>query len=284
MPIVLATFNVKDLFEPEPAKLDNLARFFAEMGADVVGLQEVGSEASLAALLARVPELGYTERVVGTADARGIRNVLVSRLPVVTSRVHTAAVLDFPRFSVIDPPPFGTRIPLRRGVPYARVRAPSTGDVDIFVAHFKSGRPVLELDGNGAPIEPRTERERAAGDLRALVWRASEALFVRSLVDEVLVADPLAKVAVVGDLNDTLASLPVRVVCGTSLLPCAVGHSILHGNVFAQIDHVLASVPLAQRVQEARFLNESLRDHSALEPNDLPTADSDHAPVVVRFG
>jgi endonuclease/exonuclease/phosphatase family metal-dependent hydrolase len=288
MPLTLATYNVKDLFEPVREKLDDLAGKLEEMNADVVGLEEVGSVEALDALVRRVAPLSYTERVVGTEDKRGIRNVVLSRLPIVASRVHTATELPFPRFGVNDASPFGARIGLRRGVVRARILAPGLGEVDVLVAHFKSGRPVPLLDGGEQPILPTTETEYAEGMLRALAARAAEALFVRGIVDGLLASNSAARVAVVGDLNDGPASLPLRIVCGKSLAPCTsrlpaeARWSILHRGAKEQLDHVLASQELASHVTEARFLNAGLRDHSLLDPS-ITTVDSDHAPLVVRF-
>jgi endonuclease/exonuclease/phosphatase family metal-dependent hydrolase len=288
MPLTLCTFNVKDFFEPTRDKVEHIAARLEQANADVVGLEEVGPEEALEALVVRVRSLGYA-KVVGTADKRGIRNALLSRLPIVTSRVHTAAELPFPRFGVNDRSPFGPRIPLRRGIVHARVQAPGLGAVDVLVVHFKSGRPVPLLDGAELPIPPVTEKEYAEGMLRALAARASEALFVRGIVDGVFANDAAANVAVVGDMNDGPASLPVRVVCGKSLLPCDVGipqdvrFSILHHGMRQQLDHVLASRDLAAKVASAAFLNEGLRDHSLLDPEGPMTPDSDHAPLVVRF-
>jgi endonuclease/exonuclease/phosphatase family metal-dependent hydrolase len=292
MPLTLSTFNVKDFFEPLPDKIEHIATRLEQADADVVGLQEVGPEEVLDALLWRLAQLEYS-KVVGTADKRGIRNVLLSRLPIVRSRVHTAAELPFPRFGVNDRSPFGPRIPLRRGIVQARVQAPGLGDVDVIVVHFKSGRPVLQLDGAEMPILPTTEREYAEGTLRAVSSRASEALFVRGIVDGLLANDAAAKVAVVGDMNDGPESLAVSIVCGRSLLPCDLEipqerrWSILHHGYKRQLDHVLASRELTKRVSAAAFLNDGLRDHSLLEllpDGGGPVApDSDHAPLVVRF-
>jgi endonuclease/exonuclease/phosphatase family metal-dependent hydrolase len=188
---------------------------------------------------------------------------------------------------------------------HARVAAPLTGEVDVLVAHFKSGRAVPMLDPTGAPLAPApigpqpgvvAERERAEGMLRALVVRASEALFVRGVVDGALANDLHAKVAVVGDLNDTPGSLPVRIVTGyevgasTHLASCAnvvapeARGSIVVGGAREQIDHILASPALFARLESARFLNEELRDHGKIPREELPTVDSDHAPFVARFG
>jgi endonuclease/exonuclease/phosphatase family metal-dependent hydrolase len=294
MPLTLATFNVKNLLEvPSREKVAWIARTLGECDADVVGLQEIGPPELLAAVVAELPRAGYGPPVVGTPDARGIRCALVSRVPVTTSRVHTAEALDFPVYQADDPPPFGRRIPLRRGVVHARVEAAGLGPVDVLVAHFKSPLPVALRDASGREVEPRAAREAAEGMLRSLVWRAAEALHVRAIVDALLAERAGALVAVVGDLNDVPGSVVVRALQGDregSLLDCTTRvpaerrYSAIHAGARIQIDHVLASQPLYAQLTAARFVNEALREH-VVRPDgeELPTIDSDHAPVVVRF-
>lgn len=306
----VVTYNVKDLFEVgsrsapaalrDPAlarphfeaKLDSLARQLARAAADVVALQEVGSAEVVRALTARLPQLGYGPPVMGTADARGIQCAIVSRLPVLESGVHTAEWLPFPAFVAGDPPPFGARIPLRRGVPYARVDAGALGPVDVLVAHFKSNRGMPLRDAQGGEIPPVTPRDFAEAHLRSLVWRSAEALFVRGRVDDRLAVDAARHVIVAGDLNDQPGSHVVRVVTGggpSALLPCADAvpaarrFSIFLRGAPQQIDHLLVTPGLRARLDSARFLNEELRDHGELDPEAAPTTDSDHAPFVVSF-
>jgi endonuclease/exonuclease/phosphatase family metal-dependent hydrolase len=300
MPLTLATFNVKNLLcSPTGGKaalrekVAWIARMLGECDADVAGLQEIGPPDLLDAVLAELPRRGYGPPVVGTPDARGIRCALVSRVPVTMSRVHTAEALDFPVYQAGDPPPFGRRIPLRRGVVHARVEAEGLGAVDILVAHFKSPRPVALRDASGREVEPRTAREAAEGTLRGLVWRAAEALHVRAIVDAVLGSQARSLVAVVGDLNDVPGSVVVRTLQGDgdgSLLDCAARipaerrFSAVHAGARIQIDHVLASQPLYARLATARFVNEGLREHVApADGEEPPTVDSDHAPLVARF-
>jgi endonuclease/exonuclease/phosphatase family metal-dependent hydrolase len=313
MTLTLATFNVKDLLLPRDdgertvlgAKLAFIAQMLRACDADVVGLQEVGPMELVRAVLDRLDGQGYGEPVMGTADARGIRCALLSRVPVVEARVHTAESLPFPVFQDGDPPPFGARIPLRRGVVHARVDAPGFGPVDILVAHFKSSRPVPARDTSGRERQATSTHMRSEGAVRSVVWRAAEALYVRRLVDDVLATDPDARVAVVGDLNDLPLSPAVRAVQGTGageLFDCAAGvdakarFSTLHDGRRTQIDHVLASAALYPRLQDARFLNADLREHAPVRPrpsapddgwvgvSEPPTVDSDHAPLVTRFG
>jgi len=295
----LATFNVKDLLPPAsdtaraalPAKLDWIARMLRAVDADVVGLQEVGSAELLAAVAERMGSPTALHQVMGTTDARGIGCALLSRLPVLETRVHTAESLAFPVFVAGDSPPFGARIPLRRGIVHTRVETP-VGPVDVLVAHFKSSRPVGMRDASNQEVPPRTAREAADATLRSLVWRAAEALYVRGLVDQILEARPGARVAVTGDFNDVPHSTVLRCLRADAgavgaLADCTTGvdparrFSCFHGDSRVQIDHVLASESLRALLVGARFFNDSLRVHDV---TDTLAPDSDHAPLVVRFG
>jgi endonuclease/exonuclease/phosphatase family metal-dependent hydrolase len=303
MPLKLATFNVKDLFDAPPGdplararldeKLVTLAAVVARADADVLALQEVGSAAVLRELCARLDHGGgYGEPIVGTADARGIRCALLSRAPLLNATVHTADHLEFPGFVAGDPSPFGARIPLRRGIVHARVNGGALGAIDVLVAHFKSNRPVPLRDEAGEAMIPTTSRAFAEGHLRSMVWRAAEALFVRGLVDELHATDADRNVVVAGDLNDHAASLVVRIVTGggpnalaacAELVPEARRFSILRHGAKQQIDHVLVTQGLRKHVQSASFLNEDLRDHGDFDDDAPPAADSDHAVLVVSF-
>jgi endonuclease/exonuclease/phosphatase family metal-dependent hydrolase len=309
----LATFNVKDLLPPTseaaraalPGKLDWVARMLRTVDADVVALQEVGSAELLAAVAERLGSAVTVHQVMGTTDARGIGCALLSRLPLVETRVHTAESLAFPVFVAGDAPPFGARIPLRRGIVHARVDA-ALGPVDVLVAHFKSSRPVGVRDASNREVPPRTARESAEASLRSLVWRAAEALYVRGLVDQILASAPgrSARVAVAGDFNDVPDSAVLRCMRGAgegpransgtagggALADCTTGvdparrFSCFHGDTRVQIDHVLASESLRASLEGARFFNEALRAAGPVGAQDCLAPDSDHAPLLVRFG
>ncbi|MEO8876036.1 MAG: endonuclease/exonuclease/phosphatase family protein [Polyangiaceae bacterium] len=295
----VATYNVLNLFDARTpaeskvieAKVAFLAARIAESNADVVGLQEVGSEPLLDALLFALEQhVLYTYKVVGTPDRRGIRNVLLSRLPLKSSRVLTTPQLEFPRFVASDPAPY-TRLPLRRGIPYAEIDGGSLGSVDVMVVHFKSGRGVPLHTEEGEPIAPTVSREYGEAMIRALVFRAAEALFVRGVVDELLVADPQRKVAVIGDFNDVIDSVPVRIIRGGGVMVLQSGvdhvpkekrYTVMHGGDRKTIDHILASPALRHHLKHTQILNDHLHDHDA-GYTDEPRADSDHALVVSSF-
>ncbi len=305
MTLRIATHNLLDFFEPDAemppgwlaAKLAFVAAGLRRANADVVALQEVGSEALVRRLVeSEVPELGYTHVAFAPGDRRGIRCAILSRLPVLETHVHAAASLRFPRFVESDPEPFGERIPLRRPLVHVRVDS-SLGPVDVVTLHFKSKLGRHMQDASGQDVLDASARGYAEAQLRSLVLRSAEALFVRGLVDGLL-TEGHDKLAVLGDYNDTLDSLPVQIVRGTGrdldpalvLEPAAARvpedrrFTARHGSTPQIIDHVLLSPALAARLHTCEIFNEELRDHGPYDPEAPPATDSDHALVLAVFG
>ncbi len=290
----IATFNVKDYFDSpynEPVlaeKAKEIAQHVTRAEADLVAIQEVGSEALLRAMLAHVPfGASYTVHF-GGADRRGIGNAILSRLPVVESEAFSEEDLAFPVFRKGDPPPFPGRLPLRRPVVRVAVDALDTR-IHVFSTHWKSKLPKPEEDEAGVDIRWEGGVGRAEADLRSLVSRGAEALYVRRLVERFAA---FGEVALLGDLNDTIDSIPVRIVraegqpvpllAATDLAPPEDRVSTLHRASPEQIDHVLATEGLHRRLVSVRFFNEGLRDHP-FGPDSAPTIDSDHAMVVATY-
>jgi endonuclease/exonuclease/phosphatase family metal-dependent hydrolase len=303
MPLRIATFNLKDFFLPRSdaergvavAKFSNVSANLRRANADVVALQEVGEEQMLERLASDLADLGYGTPVIGTADKRGIRNAILSRVPVLWSQVHTQKTLPFPHFIEGDEPPFVDRIPLRRGIVHVRIESPELGELDVLTAHFKSNLPVPLKTLDGRELEDKTPTARAQSALRSLVQRAAEAIFVRKLVDDIFVAQPDHAVCVLGDLNDRDESLPVRVVRGlgeptnATLRTCAElidaerRYSCFHGNEKSLIDHILVSERLFAAARSFEIYNEALRYHGPHVEPVPPTEDSDHALCVAEF-
>lgn len=303
MALRIATFNLKDFFLPRSdaersvavGKFTNITSNLRRANADVVALQEVGEEQQVERLVNALADLGYEPPVIGTPDKRGIRCVVLSRLPIVWSQVHTRVTLPFPHFIEGDVDPFVDRIPLRRGIVHVRVESPDLGEVDVMTAHFKSNLPVLKRALDGKEIPDLTAHARAESALRSLVQRAAEAVFVRGLVDDVLRASPDHAICVLGDLNDHAESLPVRIVRGVGeptkdtlrscaeLLPADQRYSCFHGNEKTLIDHILASERLFAAAKKLEIYNEALRYHGPHVEPVAPTEDSDHALCVAEF-
>lgn len=309
MGLRLATFNLKDFFLPRPgreemeratveAKLANVAANLRRADADVVALQEVGAPELLDRMLAgELAKMGYGPPVLGTADKRGIGNAVLSRLPVLWSQVHTASSLPFPALVEGDPDPFAGRIPLRRGVVHVRVDAGGgLGEVDVMTAHFKSNLPARLRDQDGRELPDTSLRGHGESAMRSLVQRAAEALYVRGLLDDILTVSPDHAVCLMGDLNDTVDSMPVRLLMGVDarsrfrLYPVAGDvpeerrFSVFHGASRSLIDHMLLSERLHRARTRVEIFNEALRNHGPHVDGITPlTEDSDHALVVAAF-
>ena len=291
----LATYNVLDLFGDDEAyvagKAAALGPIARALDADVIGLQEVASDAALDALLGAA---GLSGAVVvhGSRDARGIGTSLVSRLPVLQSEVLTTDELSFPVFYSNDPVPYGVRLPLRRGFVSALLDAGPLGRVRVLVAHLKSGRGVWLKTQDGEAVEPTSQAEWGEADLRALVWRSAEAIFLRRAADAAFVRGDADHVVVMGDLNDVATSFPLRLLRGmgehglrsvAEAVAPADRYSTLHRASREAIDHILVSNELFARLASARFVHEGLLDLSMLEPDAPRPHGSDHAPLVARF-
>jgi endonuclease/exonuclease/phosphatase family metal-dependent hydrolase len=298
--IRIATFNIKDLFTPQPEheaifarKLVFLVEAIVRSEASVVALQEVGDDTAFARLCALLPS--DFAALPGTADERGIRCAILSKLPVIASKVHLSDQLPFPVFVAGDSAPFAGRLPLRRGIVQADVRVPVLGTVSILTHHMKSNLPrrLKRVDGADAPILSGLERGEAI--VRSSVMRAAEALFLRQIVDTLETETPY--VCVLGDFNDDRKSAALRILAGDreakrplwqmiDRVPEHKRWSTLHQGRPSHIDHILVTPDLANYVTSGDIQNDQLVDHGPILPGTLPppTDDSDHALFWIELG
>ncbi len=317
--IRFATFNVCNL-APAGAKLyDNLdplspaqyeakaewtARQIDLLDADVIGFQEIFSQAALRDVLSRTRR--YREAVQAGYDAvdpagRMLPTVaLVSRLPLAGPGV---AFAHFPAGVLI---PADSHAPDDNASRFARaplhvqVILPGGQLTDVVVLHLKSRRPDYRHgDGNDALAY-------ALANLRSLQRRGAEAVAVRVLVSEL--GHSGRPRIVLGDFNDIANAVTTAIVMGAGA-PCAplgdapdmrerlydanaiqrrqdgarhAGYTNIHDSAYMTIDHILVSEhfhPASPRaigaVQDVVYLN----DHLLL---GLPQA-SDHGQVLARL-
>lgn len=300
MPFSVVTFNLKDfILAPQDVTLPFnaqrialLSTMLAKADADVIALQEAGSPEGVDALLRALPgHARFAPPMLGPPDRRGIRCVLLSRLPVLAWRHHTSERLELPVFKQGDPGLQGDRLALRRGFVHARLQADS-GPVEVLACHLKSKRPLAMLDVNGQPILATTPAARAEDHVRSLLAGLAEALFLRRILDGILAQEPEARVLVAGDLNDVPGSVTLKTITSVGpgalascadVVPLEHRYSARHGGGYEQLDHILATENLKARLHSAEFLNADLRDPGPFDPNAPPTVESDHAPFIARF-
>ncbi len=157
-----------------------------KLNADILALQEVGSYEAFQELRESLRREGldypHSEFVRGW-DTNIFLGVL-SRYEIVARRPHTntSFVLN------------GRRLHVSRGFAEVDVRLNPSYQITLLSAHLKSRRSSYEAN----------EAD----------WREQEALRLREVVDARLAANPRVNLVVVGDLNDTPDSKPIRSLVG----------------------------------------------------------------------
>ncbi len=183
-----------------------------------------------------------------------------------------------------------------------RITDPDTAEADGFAGDdFAASRKPLEgtFLFNGQTITVINNHFNSKGGDNAIAGnvqppvlsseaqRVEQARIVNARVNELLAADPDAKVIVAGDLNDFAWSLPNRTLDGSALgnqvltdlaealLPVGERTSYIFNGNAQSLDHMLASDALldaAAPVFDIVHVNA-----------DLPTGVSDHDPALARF-
>jgi predicted extracellular nuclease len=305
--IRFATFNAYNLAPPGQKLYDNLlpatpeeyeaklnwtARQIDLLDADVIGFQEIFSQAALREALARTVKYRNAAHVGFDPDPayRLTPSVaLVSRLPL------AAPGVAYPNFPAGVAMPEGSRDLDRysRAVIHAALVLSPDCTVDVVVVHLKSKRPDYRNGDSGD--DPLLF---GMACLRSLLRRGTEAVALRVLLTS-LARDKQRPQVVLGDFNDVADAVTTTIVLGAGT-PMAgrlfdacqlqkqqdhlrhVGFSMLNDGYFTTIDHILVSeefnaqLPNAiGEVVDVVYLN----DHLVLE---LPEA-SDHGQVVARI-
>ena len=279
------------------AKIDWTARQIDLLDADVIGFQEIFSQAALKLALSRTRNYRDAFHVgfdlqAGDVPAGAGRLApgvaLVSRLPLAEPGVAHGL---FPA-GIAMPPGSRDADRFARPVVHAQVIVAPDVVVDVVVVHLKSKRPDYRTGDTGDDAQLY-----ALACLRSLVRRGTEAVALRVLLSHLGRDNQRARV-VLGDFNDVADAVTTGIVLGSGASADRlfdayqlqrrqdhlrhVGFSSLHDGHYTTIDHILvseqfnAALPNAiGEVVDVVYLN----DHLVLEK---PAA-SDHGQVLARI-
>jgi len=312
--IRFASFNVCNLAPPgmqyydkiEPytqaeydAKTSWVAHQLDLMDADIIGFQEIFSQAALKDVLAKTRlyqnayHLGFDPDLKAENITPSV--ALVSRLPIAgIAQEH----IELPSHLHLVLPGSGKETTrFTRPVLHARVMLSSTLMLHVFVVHLKSKRPDY-LYGE----HEDDYRHFGMATLRSLVRRGTEALGLRLLLAEVMNGNHMP-VVVMGDFNDVASASTTQIVMGAGqhgrqgyderLFDCFrvqrrqdmqrdVSFTNIHDGRYETIDHILVSEEfnpdsrfVIGEVDEVLYFN----DHLSLP---LPEA-SDHGQVMAKI-
>jgi endonuclease/exonuclease/phosphatase family metal-dependent hydrolase len=312
--IRFATFNVCNLAPPgmrfyanlEPytavqyeAKIAWIARQLDIIDADVIGFQEIFSQAALKDALDKTQKYRHAQHVGFDPDVRAEQLTpsvaLVSRLPVAA---RVAAYTDFPHKLSIQLPGVADVVTrFTRPVLHARIQVSDALAISVFIVHLKSKCPDYRNGQDGA--DPA---QFGVAVLRSLIRRGTEALGLRYLVNDQM-QDRRMPLIVMGDFNDVIGSVTAQLVMGTGIeqnsgfddrlfdscriQSCRaplrdVGYTLMSEGGYETIDHILVSQafnpasPFALgEVLDVAYFN----DHIALKQAEA----SDHGIVLARI-
>jgi len=245
--VVVASYNVGNYLKmerrvgeqtipdaPKPGEeIAAVIEVIKEIDPDILGLVEIGDEADLEDLRARLKAAGLDypgkEWVKGTDAARHL--ALLSRFPIVArnSRDEVPFELD------------GAQRRVGRGILDVTVKLPDHYLLRLVGAHLKSRREVPDFD---------------QADMRA-----KEAWCLREHLDNILKANPEENLLLFGDLNDTKNEYPVKELAGHAKSPLRMKNLFLadrHGyrwthywataDTYSRIDYLLVSPGLSPEI------------------------------------
>jgi predicted extracellular nuclease len=309
-----ATFNVCNLALPGvkfyedqipysqedyEAKTDWIAQQLDRLDADVIGLQEIFSQAALRHALSKTKNYQNAQHIGfdpdPAADHLTPSVAVISRLPVIGDG---EALTQLPyRLRIALP---GVQQPLTRFTrPILRVRVQARSDlqIQVFVCHLKSKMPDYRVD-----ITDEHPDQTGVAMLRSMIRRGADALGLRYLLSETN-RNARMPTIVLGDFNDVATAIPTQMVMGLGKYPVDgmderlfdsyriqsrrdpmrdIGYTHMHDGSYETIDHILvsaefnAALPNAiGEVTEVTYLN----DHMLFKQ---PHA-SDHGQVLARI-
>ena len=325
MVLRIATFNVENLDETPSGARPSLAERVALMKpqvarlrADIACFQEVhgqerpGQPRALLALqeLLAGTNLDGAGMVSTKPDSDAVYNernlVVVSRLPIVAHRQLRNELVAEPRYlrlTAIPADPAPISVGVERPILHVEVDLPSAGGGRLHVinVHLKSKIPT---DIPGQKIDSYTWRTAdawAEGVFISSMKRMSQALEVRRLVDQILDAEPDARIVVAGDFNATPEDVPVLAIRGQvedtgngdltgrilvpveHTVPTSSRYTLYHQGHGQMLDHMLITRNLLAFYRGSEIHNEVLHDESAAFGTDRKYPESDHAPMVATF-
>ncbi|MFF4401445.1 endonuclease/exonuclease/phosphatase family protein [Streptomyces sp. NPDC001480] len=284
------------------AKVEALAGVINEIGPDLLGVQEVGSQEALDDLVAKLPGTWHAT-VSDHPDARGIRVGVISRWPLLDIQQR----INFPgHLGPVQVEDDGTTIAeMGRGGLAVRVEPAPGKSLRVAVCHLKS--KLLTFPGNQHSTHDEGLRARYAA--YALFRRGAEAVTMRALADELLQGDGTHRdVIVLGDFNDDWQAATTQILYGPpgsqigtggfdhpdqgdaerlwNLAPRILkegGYSRIFEGQPELIDHIIISHSLLTKLQEVHTATNKLPTVTGTQPAAPHDKPSDHSPVVATF-
>ena len=302
----IATYNLEFLFDEGTRKhsgkdyffskeftqkrVDYFSKKFDEIGADVLFLQELGSESVLKKVLQKMKN--KYNFFIAKPDGFGVGNAVIYKDKSCVC-VSVPAKAAMPVFVENDKDIVGNRIWSRRD--YVHLRTSLAGkEFNLLGIHIKSNFLIPEKTMEGEQKTIKTQIGVVDGRIRSELFRFSQAKKAREMVDTFFVQDPNAYVVVLGDFNAQSISSVYCMVQGeikkyddsliavADRIPEEERFSLIGPSYSSLIDHILVSKALESKVQSLEIKNKDIYNHSCDEKAPF-IVESDHAPVIMQI-
>ncbi|MDX2225709.1 MAG: endonuclease/exonuclease/phosphatase family protein [Verrucomicrobiae bacterium] len=261
--------HVKAAEKPQKEK-DAIMAIIKKMNPDILLVQEMGNDAYFEDFCRHLDRIGWKvrgkEHIVGISPRSTI--ALVSKFPIVARSPKTAD-----RFVIA-----GKEEGVQRGFIDVDIAITKDMVVKVMGAHLKSKRG--ETDVNSPPS----------------LLRRREALLLRGYMTDFMASQPNGYLVVMGDLNDTFGSEPLKTIVATKMseyhcydlwLTDWAGdrwtHYYEYEREYAQIDYIIVNKNLFRHFVQDSTKSYVYRNHPN-NPEDVPWSEaSDHRPVMATF-
>lgn len=320
----IATFNLENLDDKpglRPSLFDRLGVLKSQLTrlrADVLCLQEVNGQEfpneprQLDALRQLLEDTIYedyhfTHTITTKNEAFDVRNlVVVSRFPILSIEQVKHRFAPKPRYQKVTavPPELEAKdVTWERPLLYATLDLGNDDVLHVINLHLKSKRPASVPGQRKNRYTWRTMAGWAEGSFISSMKRVGQALEVRGLLDTIFdgtaISGKPTYIAVCGDFNDNLDSVPLQAICGPVeetnnpglsnrvMIPCELSvpessrYSLIHRGKGEMLDHILVTRDLLTYYRNTEIHNEALPDESG--SSDVTYPESDHAPLVAEF-
>jgi endonuclease/exonuclease/phosphatase family metal-dependent hydrolase len=319
----IATFNVENLdFPQKPRDLSVAERAqilrpqLERLRADVLCLQEVHGQdqengprtlQALEELLAGTRYDGWPMRstlLANGSDVERFRNLVTVIRPDYAFEEAREILHEFappPQYNVVtDGADTVKDIKWDRPMLYCKINVGSE-ILHVINVHYKSKNPTSITGQGPTDFKWRTPAGWAEGSFLSAMKRMGAAIETRIFVDQILEAEPDAKVVVLGDFNAEIEEEPMRALRGEvadtgnpdhnrlTLYPCEdsvpkdARFTLYHHGAKNMLDHVMVSRAMITCYLGCEIHNEIVRDESIAFATDNKFPSSDHAPVVCAF-
>ena len=306
----IATFNLENLDETVdywPARIKVLRPMMQRIKADLLFLQEVNSKDALEELIqGTYYENFYVRYTTKNGNLYPKRNLFIlSRYEILDKFQYHHDLVQKPMWRKATGFPEyvqSAALTWERPLLHCRIGLADGRVLHAVNLHLKSKNPTNIRGQKRGRYTWLSHEGWAEGYFVSAVKRIGQALEARILLKSLFEAEGTGVlIAVGGDLNATIGSVPFKAIVGsvedtnnpelrdTVMIPCELNvppeqrFSIIHHGRGEMLDHVVVSPSLYSYWMETDIYNELLQDESIAFGTDKKFPESDHAPVIARF-